>query len=167
MNASKSARIGLGFGSNIGDRPGNILLALKLLQATGAIALEQLSSLYHTPPWGFLDQEAFANACAIASTDLVPLALLAEIKKVEARMGRKPTRRWGPRRIDIDILFYDDCVITTAALTLPHSELFNRAFVLLPLAEAAPWLQLQNRLISQAAAEIDSNGIVKWKRRSA
>jgi 2-amino-4-hydroxy-6-hydroxymethyldihydropteridine diphosphokinase len=161
------AQIGLGLGSNIGDRPSHILRALTLLQQARALKLEKLSSLYLTPPWGFVDQEAFANACAIGSTELAPFPLLEEIKKVETKMGRKPTWRWGPRRIDIDILFYDDLVLKTADLTLPHPELFNRAFVLIPLAEAAPCLHLQDRDIGEAAANIDSSGIVEWKRRPA
>jgi len=155
--------IGLGLGSNIGDGPANIAKALRLLQESGAIDVTAVSSIYKTAPWGYLAQPPFANACALALTRLDPAALLAAVKKVEADMGRKETIRWGPRLIDIDILFYGDAPLSTLALVLPHKELFNRAFVLVPLAEIAPDLQLAGHSVAEAAAKVAGGGIEKWE----
>lgn len=154
--------IGLGLGSNIGDKPANILKALALLEATGAITVSAISSIYKTPPWGYLEQESFANACALAKTSLEPVALLAAVKEIEVDMGREEAIRWGPRLIDIDILFYGDAPLAIQDLILPHKELFNRAFVLVPLAEIAPGLKLGGRSIAEAAAEYVGEPIEKW-----
>ena len=103
------------------------------------IELAAVSRLYRTAPWGKTDQDWFVNACALAWTTLAPEALLDRVKALEVELGRKPGERWGPRVIDIDIIAYDDVALyTTGRLTLPHPELFNRAFVLVPLAEIAP-----------------------------
>ncbi len=154
--------IGLGLGSNIGDGPANIATALRLLEERGAIELVAVSSIYRTKPWGYLSQPPFANACALARTKLDPAALLAAVKKLEADMGRKETIRWGPRLIDIDILFYGEAPLSTPDLVLPHKELFNRAFVLVPLAEIAPRLVLGGRSVAEAAAQVAGEGIEKW-----
>lgn len=155
--------VGLGLGSNIGDRPANIMSALKLLEARHALEVTAISSIYRTLPWGYLEQDIFANACALARTSLDPLRLLSEIKSVETDMGRKETIRWGPRLIDIDILFYGREAVTTADLVLPHKEIFNRAFVLVPLAEIAPDLVLDGRSIREAAAVVAGEGIEPWR----
>ena len=157
--------IGFGLGSNIGDKPANIRAALALLEARGVAALTAVSSIYQTPPWGYLEQESFANACALASTSLDPAALLAAVKGIEADMGRVETIRWGPRLIDIDILFYGDAPLSTPDLVLPHKELFNRAFVLVPLAEIAPGLKLGGRSIAEAAVHM-AESIEKWESES-
>ena len=154
--------IGLGLGSNLGDRVANIRAALRRLEASGAVELTAVSSIYKTPPWGYLQQPPFANASALARTRLDPSQLLAAVKKVEADMGRKETVRWGPRLIDIDILFYGDTPVSTPDLVLPHKELFNRAFVLIPLAEIAPRLKLAGRSVAEAAAEFAAEGAEKW-----
>jgi 2-amino-4-hydroxy-6-hydroxymethyldihydropteridine diphosphokinase len=153
--------IGLGLGSNIGDKAGNIRTALARL-ADGICTITAVSSLYRTAPWGFAAQEDFANACALASTQLTPEALLGEIKRIEADMGRQKTVRWGPRLIDIDILFYGDAPIVTDDLNLPHKELFNRAFVLVPLAEIAPNLRIAGRSVTEAILRLDKSDIAKW-----
>ena len=103
-----------------------------------------------------------ANACAIGETSLSPYALLAEVKKIEADMGREPSRRWGPRLIDVDILFLGDHTLDDPELTLPHKELFGRGFVLLPLAEIAPKLVLDDVPIEQALASVDVAGVELW-----
>jgi 2-amino-4-hydroxy-6-hydroxymethyldihydropteridine diphosphokinase len=156
-----SIEIGFGLGSNIGDKPANIRAALALIESRGVARLSAVSSIYKTPPWGYLEQESFANACAIARTMLSPEALLAAVKAIETDMGRAETIRWGPRLIDIDILFYGDAPLATEALVLPHKELFNRAFVLVPLAEIAPQLKLSGRSIAEAAANT-GEPIEKW-----
>lgn len=154
--------IGLGLGSNIGDKRANIARALACLSARGAVAVTKISSIYRTAPWGYLEQEDFANACALATTTLEPPALLAEVKTVEAEMGRTDGLRWGPRLIDIDILFYGDETFHSPALVLPHKELFNRAFVLAPLAEIAPDLRLGGRSVKAVAEEAAQRGVEKW-----
>jgi 2-amino-4-hydroxy-6-hydroxymethyldihydropteridine diphosphokinase len=159
----RHVEIGLGLGSNIGDGSANIAVALRLLEEQDAIDLIAVSSIYRTKPWGYLSQPPFANACALAQTSLEPAALLAAVKKLEADMGRKETVRWGPRLIDIDILFYGDAPLSTPDLVLPHKELFNRAFVLVPLAEIAPRLVLNGRSVAEAAAQVAGEGIEKWR----
>ncbi|MGJ0508978.1 MAG: 2-amino-4-hydroxy-6-hydroxymethyldihydropteridine diphosphokinase [Methylocystis sp.] len=155
-------RVGFGLGSNIGDKPENIRKALKLLEERGIARLTATSRVYRTPPWGVLDQGDFANACAIGETSLSPYELLAAVKKIEADMGREPTRRWGPRLIDVDILFLGDHTLDDPELTLPHKELFGRGFVLLPLVEIAPGLVLDGAPIAQALAAVDCEGVRPW-----
>jgi 2-amino-4-hydroxy-6-hydroxymethyldihydropteridine diphosphokinase len=155
-------RVGFGLGSNIGDKPENIKKALALIEALGIARLSAVSRIYRTPPWGVLDQGDFANACAIGETTLSPYELLAAVKKIEADMGREPSRRWGPRLIDVDILFLGDHTLDDPELTLPHKELFGRGFVLLPLAEIAPGLVLDGVPVSQALQSIDTAGVRPW-----
>jgi 2-amino-4-hydroxy-6-hydroxymethyldihydropteridine diphosphokinase len=159
-----AVQIGLGLGSNLGDPPANILRALDLLRAKQVLSVTAVSSIYRTLPWGYLEQDSFANACALGETRLAPLQLLAEIKAVEREMGRREAIRWGPRLIDIDILFYGTEALTTPDLVLPHKEMFNRAFVLVPLAEIAPQLRLDGRSIAEARAALDAEGIEPWAR---
>ena len=153
---------GLGFGSNIGGKAGNIRRALALLEERGIVRLTAVSSIYRTPPWGYVEQDFFANACALGQTRLPPLDLLAAIHAVERDMGRQPSVRWGPRLIDIDILFHGDAAFEHAKLNLPHKDLFERAFVLVPLAEIAPGLVISGRSITQAAAGFANEPLEKW-----
>ncbi|GLI91623.1 2-amino-4-hydroxy-6-hydroxymethyldihydropteridine diphosphokinase [Methylocystis echinoides] len=155
-------RVGFGLGSNIGDKPENIRKALNLLEERGIARLTAISRIYRTPPWGVLDQGDFANACAIGETALSPYELLAAVKTIEADMGREATRRWGPRLIDVDILFLGDHTLDDPELTLPHKELFGRGFVLLPLAEIAPDLVLDGAPIAQALTSVDVAGVRPW-----
>lgn len=99
------------------------------------------SPVYETAPWGYTNQPDFLNQVIKAKTDLSPEQLLATLKSVEATLGRVPTFRYGPRPIDLDILLYDDLVIETPQLTLPHPRLTERAFVLYPLADLDPDLR--------------------------
>lgn len=126
----------MGLGSNLGDRAGNIERALELL-GSGVRLLER-SSLYETEPVGMKDQPRFLNMVCAGETELGPQALLDFAKGIEKGMGRVGTVRFGPRLIDIDILFYDELVIDTPILQIPHPRLTQRAFVLVPLAEIAP-----------------------------
>ena len=155
-------RVGFGLGSNIGDKPANIREALRLIEARQVARLGAVSRIYRTPPWGALDQGDFANACAIGETRLTPYELLAAVKKIEADMGRTPTRRWGPRLIDVDILFLGDHTLDDPELTLPHKELFARAFVLAPLAEIGPDLVLDGESVVEAAGRADLTGVEPW-----
>lgn len=127
----------LGLGSNLGDREGNIAAAVARLAAWLGVTVERVSSLYETAPVGYTDQPDFLNAVVGVRTTLTPLELLAACLAVERELGRERKIRWGPRTIDIDVLFYDDVVLDTAELTLPHPRFHERCFVLVPLAEIA------------------------------
>lgn len=125
----------LSLGSNLGHREANIKSALKMLGQEARIL--KVSSLYETEPVGYKDQPWFLNCACSVETDLSPQALLKFAKAIERKLGRKPTRRFGPRPIDIDILFYDGLVLDSPDLTIPHPRLAERAFVLVPLKEIA------------------------------
>lgn len=125
----------LSLGSNIGDRAENIFSALSVLQSSG-VEIKKLSSFYETSAVGF-NQRDFYNVAAEIGTVLLPDDLLSVLKQIEIILGRKPSKRWGPRIIDIDILFYGRCVIKSKSLTIPHKEIQNRLFVLHPLNEIA------------------------------
>jgi 2-amino-4-hydroxy-6-hydroxymethyldihydropteridine diphosphokinase len=153
-------RIYLSLGSNLGDREAHLRAALHALG--GALNIRQVSSLFLTDPVGVTHQPEFANLALEADTSLEPLELLREVKRVEHEVGRRPTFRWGPRVVDIDILLYDDLVLETPELTIPHREMTRRAFVLLPLAEIAPQVvhPIERRTISDLAADFDgSDGV--------
>jgi 2-amino-4-hydroxy-6-hydroxymethyldihydropteridine diphosphokinase len=167
MSDEKPMRVGFGLGSNIGDKPGNLKRALQLIEERGVARLTAVSRIYRTPPWGDLEQQDFANACALGETSLSPYELLAAVKKIEADMGRAPTRRWGPRLIDVDILFLGEHMIEDPELTLPHKELFARAFVLAPLAEIAPGLTLGGVDVGEAARAANLAGVEPWREPNA
>ncbi len=128
----------LGFGSNVGDRIGMIMRSIVCLVSQGDVVLRRLSSFYLTEPWGYTDQPDFVNAVAQVETYLDPHDLLSRIKSIETSLGRKKTRRWGPRSIDIDILFYGNEIVESSDLTVPHPMIAERIFVLVPLLEIAP-----------------------------
>jgi 2-amino-4-hydroxy-6-hydroxymethyldihydropteridine diphosphokinase len=154
--------IGLGLGGNVGDPAATIRAALDALQAREIAVIEKASSLYRTAPWGGVPQSDYANACAIGRTELAPLDLLDAIKQLECDFGRVDTVRWGPRVIDIDILYYDDVALTDERLVIPHRDLLNRAFVLIPLAEIAPDLVIAGRRVADAAQNVPSDGVWLW-----
>lgn len=131
------ALVYLGLGSNLGEREKNCLEAIRLLKDNGVAVVRQ-SSLIETEPWGMTDQPHFINMAVRAETDLSPEPLLALLMKIETDMGRIRKVKWGPRIIDLDILFYDDQVIRNSDLTIPHPLMHEREFVLRPLAEIAP-----------------------------
>jgi len=124
----------LGFGSNLGDRTSNIERAYTLLEKSNIRILKK-SHFYETKPYGVTNQPEFVNSVALVETEFGPFKLLETIKKIEKDIGRKETYRWGPRVIDIDILFYEDFILKSQTLTIPHPDLHNRCFVLIPLCE--------------------------------
>ncbi|MCT8972669.1 2-amino-4-hydroxy-6-hydroxymethyldihydropteridine diphosphokinase [Microbaculum marinisediminis] len=143
--------VGFSLGSNIGDKTGRLIRALEALFAGPDLAFVACSSFYKTAPWGYADQDWFVNLCAVGETSLPPERLLALCKHVEQVVGRQDTFRWGPRVIDVDILYYGGDEISEPGLAIPHRELFNRGFVLVPLAEIRPGLVLSGRVIGEEA----------------
>lgn len=132
----------LGLGSNISDRTQHLVDACATLHRHPAITVQAVSSLYHTAPVGFTAQDWFLNAVVCVETTLSPPALLGVTQATERRLGRGTTWRWGPRIIDIDLLLYDTLHVHTPSLTIPHAALHERRFVLVPLAEIAPDVEL-------------------------
>ena len=126
----------LGLGSNMGDRAANLRAAVKALAPQVALLAE--SPVYETPPWGVETQPGFLNMAVKAETELAPAALREHVKNIERGLGRTPTYHWGPRLIDIDILLYEDLIVDTPDLVIPHAQMHKRPFVLVPLASIAP-----------------------------
>jgi len=127
----------IGFGSNLGERRTNICRAVKKLENTGP-RLVRLSSLYETEPYGYTEQNWFMNCVGLYEYSGNPSILIHNTLKIEQEIGRSRTRKWGPRIIDIDILVYGDLVIESEKLRIPHYDIRNRLFVLLPLLEILP-----------------------------
>ncbi len=128
----------LGLGSNLGDRLLNLMNCLNLLQASGQISIVQFSPIYETEPVGVVDQPWFLNMAIEIETELEPFGLLQLTQSTEKQIGRIRTHRWGPRVIDIDILFFGRTILRQPMLHLPHRMLQHRKFVLLPLKDIAP-----------------------------
>jgi 2-amino-4-hydroxy-6-hydroxymethyldihydropteridine diphosphokinase len=154
-----NARVVLALGGNVGDKVASLRRALRAISAEPGVELTAVSRLYRTAPWGNTDQDWFVNACALARTNLKPKALLDSVKRLEVELGREPAERWGPRVIDIDLIAYDDVALKTERLILPHPELFNRAFVLAPLAEIAPDLVIAGVRVGDAAARLGTGEV--------
>ena len=150
----------LSLGTNLGQRQHNLLRTIAGLEEE--MVITAVSPIYQTPPWGFTDQPDFLNLCLAATTSLTPDDLLHFIKKLEKRLGREQAVRWGPRLIDIDILFYDDLVSRSEELTIPHPQVARRAFVLVPLADIAPDLvhPQTGQTVRQMVTAVDTSGVV-------
>lgn len=133
-----STEIYLGLGGNLGDPPATFQQALKLVGEFAQVT--KVSKLYKSKPYGFTDQPDFYNAAAQLSTNLPPLALLAQLQEVEKQLGKKVVRENGPRVIDLDLLVYGEEVLDLSELTLPHPAILDRDFVLKPLTDLNPTL---------------------------
>lgn len=130
-------KVTLILGSNLGDTIENIFLALsKIVEYVGEITTK--SSLYETKAWGKTDQPNFLNLAIQLNTSLTPFAVLKEVQKIETECGRLRKEKWGERTMDIDVLFYNDLILKTDELTIPHPLIEMRKFVLMPLAEIDP-----------------------------
>ncbi len=156
----------VGLGSNLGDRLLQLSLAREVLRHT--LDHIRCSPIYETAPWGVLDQPPFLNAVCQGTTTLQPDSLLNLLKQTEQQLGRVAARRWGPRAIDLDLLFYDELLLNTPTLTVPHPRLHERAFVLVPLADLAPTLvhPRMGATIAELRAGVDISDVklaaVQW-----
>ena len=128
-------KVYLGLGSNIGDREKYLLDALELLKSNKNIIIKKVSSLYETPPYGYLEQADFFNLVVLIETNMKPYEMLEYIHIVEHMLDRERKIHWGPRTIDIDILLFGNRNINNDDLIIPHKEMFKRGFVLIPLME--------------------------------
>lgn len=153
----------IALGGNVGDVRATFDRAIVFLCDGADIRLTARSSDYSTPPWGNVQQPRFVNAVVAVATRLVPHLLLARMQQCERALGRDRATEphWGPRTIDLDLLTYDDLVLSGPELTLPHPHLFKRAFVLVPLAEIAPNRVIGGLRIRGALDRIDTSGIEK------
>jgi 2-amino-4-hydroxy-6-hydroxymethyldihydropteridine diphosphokinase len=156
-------------GGNVGDARATLDRAVAALCDGEAVRLIARSSDYRTPPWGVEDQAPFVNLCLLVATTLSPHALLERGLAVERALGRDRAneRRWGPRPVDVDLLAYDDLRLDTPGLTLPHPRLFERAFVLVPLAEIVPDRVIAGVRVADALTRIDTGGIERLPPRSS
>ena len=149
----------LALGSNLDDRLANLKQAVASLSPQ--MEVKAKSRVYETPPWGYADQPMFLNQVIRANTYLEFEPLLKHIKRLEIALGRKPSFKNGPRLIDLDILFYDDLVMETASLVIPHPHIQERGFVLMPLMDIAPDLvhPVNKKSVREMIASCDVSGI--------
>ncbi len=152
----------LSLGSNLGHRAANLKQAVSMLPPQMRVTAK--SRVYETPPWGYTEQEHFLNQVVKATTYLEPEPLLKHLKRLEVALGRKASFRYGPRLIDIDILFYDDLVFESPALTIPHPHVHERGFVLMPMMDIAPDFlhPLQKKSIRELVSMCSTAGIVPY-----
>jgi 2-amino-4-hydroxy-6-hydroxymethyldihydropteridine diphosphokinase len=148
-------------GGNLGDVRDTLDRAITAFCDGNDVRLLARSSDYRTPPWGVADQPPFVNLAVAVETSLTPQELLARAQAVELALGRErgKERRWGPRSVDIDLIAYDDLALDTPDLTLPHPRLFERAFVLVPLAEIAPQRVIAGIKVRDALARVAAEGV--------
>ncbi len=151
------SRAYLGLGSNLGDRMSFLAEGVQQLARTPNVRLVATSRVYESPAVGLTAQPDFLNLVAAIDTSLSPRALLRECLAVEARLGRVRHERWGPRTIDIDLLWYDGLLCDEEGLALPHPRLQERAFVVVPLAELAPELRLGERTARELCNQFDQS----------
>src|ERR1700690_3639434 len=151
----------IALGGNVGDVRATFQKAIANICGMTQAVLLARSSDYATPPWGDQTQARFINACIAIETTIHPHAILFTLHKIEKKFGRDRTTetRWGPRTLDLDLIAYDDVSIDKPELTLPHPRLFERAFVLVPLAEMSPDRVIGGRSITSALAELSTEGI--------
>ena len=149
----------IALGSNVGDRAAHFELAIEALGKF--VMVTERSPIYETEPWGYYDQRDFLNQVVGGETDISPNDLMRQLKIIERDLGREKNFTNGPRVIDLDLLFYDQLVIETATLTIPHPRMRGRAFVLRPLADLDPDLRhpVYELTVSELLAETDQGGI--------
>lgn len=151
----------IALGGNVGDVRATFRKAIANICGMAQATLLARSSDYATPPWGDEQQPRFVNACIEIDTGLDPHALLFTLQKIEAKFGRDRAheKRWGPRTLDLDLIAYGEVSMYRPELTLPHPRLFERAFVLVPLAEIVPDRVIAGRNVKSALAQLSTKGI--------
>jgi 2-amino-4-hydroxy-6-hydroxymethyldihydropteridine diphosphokinase len=160
----------ISLGSNLGDKEKNLADAIKELSDVDGIRIKKVSSLYRTLPWGRKEQDWFLNQVAEIETEMPPEDLLEECLRAEKKLGRVRLMHWGPRIIDLDILLYDNLRVSSQSLSIPHPYMFQRAFVLVPLAEIAPSLVIEGKSVQQYLAALPPNQVEEvsiWKSMSS
>lgn len=159
----------IALGANLGDREGNLMEALERLDDTSGIQVLRVSSLYETEPVGYVDQPMFLNMAAVVSTSLSPHALLAEMQRIEKELGRVRHIHWGPRTVDLDLLWMEGRRLDTPELVLPHPRMQERSFVLRPLSDIVFEDEPSGlyRAVQTALAKLEGKeGIQLWKTSS-
>ena len=146
-------KVYIALGSNLANPQAQLTAALQALNALSDSRLTAVSSFYQSKPLGPQDQPDYVNAVACLETSLAPLALLDELQRIEHEQGRVRLRRWGERTLDLDILLYADHIIQSERLTVPHYDMHQREFVIIPLVEIAPYLVLPNGQSIQTLAQ--------------
>ncbi|MBR0558454.1 2-amino-4-hydroxy-6-hydroxymethyldihydropteridine diphosphokinase [Neokomagataea anthophila] len=144
--------VAFSLGANLGEREATLSAAVDCLSVAAGLDILTVSSLYDSAPWGETDQPGFVNLCVSGQTTLRPHDVLRLCKETERALGRQAGRRWGERAVDIDLLYYGERSVSDRVLTLPHRFMFERAFVLEPLAEIVPERQMSGRSVKDALA---------------
>jgi 2-amino-4-hydroxy-6-hydroxymethyldihydropteridine diphosphokinase len=142
----------IALGSNKGDRFSHLTMAIQEIIQDKNNSIENVSSVYETLPYGYKDQGNFYNAVIKIKTSYQLMELLDFLKSIEKKIGREYSAKWGPREIDLDILFYNDLIFSNDRVTVPHKEVAKRDFVLIPLSEIAP--DLNHPALNQKISDI-------------
>jgi len=163
MDEDQVIPVYISLGSNLADRKSNLEAVRSALPP--AVVVQEASSIYETEPWGYADQPDFLNQILLAETQLTATDLLAYVKDLEIAIGREPSFRFGPRLVDIDIIFYGDQSIQEPDLEIPHPRFRERAFVLVPLAEISPDLLIPgtDQSVSDLLRELDISGVHRYQ----
>ena len=148
----------IALGSNMGDRKAHLQRGVEMLRETEGCRVERVSDFIATAPYGYLEQEDFLNGCLELDTLLTPEELLERLHEIEQAEKRERKIHWGPRTLDLDIIFYDDLVLDSEALHIPHIEMHKRDFVLKPLNQIAPWVRhpLLKKTVREMAAGLEA-----------
>jgi 2-amino-4-hydroxy-6-hydroxymethyldihydropteridine diphosphokinase len=159
----ETQKCAIALGSNLGDSQGILTTAMQVLATTPGIAVQAISSWYRTKPISGIPQPDYLNGCALLQVQLPPQQLLQTLLTTEAKFGRVRGERWGARSIDLDLLLYEDFILDTPQLQLPHPRMNERAFVLVPLTEIAPNLlePISGKMIWQLLQGLDCSGVIK------
>jgi len=154
--------VAISLGSNLGNRLSSLRKAILLLKKEG-FNITKTSDVFETPPFGVSNQPRFLNACLLIDTETNPADLLEKLKKIENEVGRVRRFRWGPREIDLDVIFYDEKVIDGPSLKVPHPHMHERPFVLIPLKQISPqWVHpILKKTVEQMAEDLPECDILR------